>query len=139
MHDQLNTLSYAEALEKVADRIIGTDALVIDMLAAPGFPALMVLVADMMPCFIYVRPDLVDSGDFRAAKKVVCANLEAVHATWHDISEESDLDWLMGEILHRTKPGEIAQPAKQLDAAESGFEIEEDDAAKKARIAAAFD
>lgn len=121
---KLNTLSYTEALEQVASLLIATDALVVDMRDAPGYPSLMVLVKDCMPLFIFVRPDWrMDDADWNAAKVIVTRKLWDVGATWFDIADTEELDWVMGEILHRTKPGDL-KPAVQLTAEQSGFDFD---------------
>lgn len=121
---KLNTLSYTEALEQVASLLIATDALVVDMRDAPGYPSLMVLVKDCMPLFIFVSPDWrMDDADWNAAKVIVTRKLWDVGATWFDITDTEELDWVMGEILHRTKPGDL-KPAVQLTAEQSGFDFD---------------
>jgi len=120
---ELNTLSRTEAIEQVASLFIQADALVVDLANAPGYPDMMVLVKDCMPLFIFVRPDDVASPVWAEAKVVVEKNLAAVNATWFDATEVSDLDWVLGEVMHRTKPGEIKQKSVQLTAEQQGFDF----------------
>jgi hypothetical protein len=119
----MKELSRVEAIEQVASLFIKADALVVDLANAPGYPDMMVLVKDCMPLFIFVRPDDITSPDWAAAKLVVEKNLTAVNATWFDATEVSDLDWVLGEVLHRTKPGEIREAAVQMTAEQQGFEF----------------
>jgi hypothetical protein len=123
MSQKLNKISRVEVIEQVASLFIQADALVVDLANAPGYPDMMVLVKDCMPLFVFCRPDDIDSPDWQAAKRTVEKNLEAVNATWFDASEVSDLDWVLGEVLHRTKPGEIRELPVQLTAEQQGFEF----------------
>jgi hypothetical protein len=123
MTKELNKISRVEAIEQVASLFIKADALVVDLANAPGYPDMMVLVKDCMPLFIFVRPDDVTSPDWAAAKVVVEKNLAAVNATWFDATEVSDLDWVLGEVMRRTKPGEIRELPVQLTAEQQGFEF----------------
>lgn len=123
MNKDIKDLSYAEALEQVSSLVMATDALVVDMCNAPGYPSLMVLVKDCMPLFLFVKPDALENQVWSDAKKVVESKLASVNATWFDITAFEDMDWLLGEILHRTKPGEIKRP-KQDTAEQQGFDFE---------------
>jgi hypothetical protein len=120
---QLNKISRVEVIEQVASLFIQADALVVDLANAPGYPDMMVLVKDCMPLFVFIRPDDITSPDWQAAKRTVEKNLTAVNATWFDATEVSDLDWVLGEVLHRTKPGEIREAAVQITAEQQGFEF----------------
>lgn len=124
---KLNTMSYAEALEHVSDLLIKADALVVDMRSAPGYPSLMVLVKDCMPLFIFVKPDWkLDDETWKAAKTIVTRKLWDVGATWFDIDDTADMDWLLGEIMKRTKGGEIKKLEDSLPqtAEQQGFEFD---------------
>lgn len=116
----LNNLSHTEAKEHVASLFMSANALVVDLADASGYPDMMILVKDCMPLFVFVQPDTGEDADWKAAKRIVVHKLAEVNATWFDVSDTSDLDWVLGEVLHRTKPGEIVKTV-QVDAEQAGF------------------
>lgn len=124
---ELNTVSRVEAIEIVAGLFMRADSLVVDLAQAPGYPSMMVLVKDCMPLFIFVRPDDMTDEHWQFSKETVEKNLAAVNATWFDVKELADLDWVLGEVMHRTKPGEIKRPEqkKQPTAEQQGFDFEQ--------------
>lgn len=113
-------------LEQAADRLIAMDnVVVIDMISAPGYPQLQVLVRAMMPVFLWIGPDTTHTE----AKVAVVKNLDDVGATYFDIATLADLDPLVEAILRVNHPWSnpidltfVDKAREGLDALSQGFD-----------------
>lgn len=112
-------------VEQVADALMAEDCLVVDMIRAPGFPDMMIVVRNTMPVFVWVDPAK-RNYEWQGYKNMCVRNMETVNAGAVDIDSDEDLATLIEQI--KAVAGDtVATWAKEpapVDAASQGFEVE---------------
>lgn len=84
-------MEFNAACEHAVNKLIEAGTLVIDQIAALGFPTYMVLIPHRMPLFLWIKPQNITIPGWHAGKETVQAKIEGVGAAWRDIATEEDL------------------------------------------------
>jgi hypothetical protein len=117
-------MEFNEFVQHAVNKLVEAETLVVDQVAALGFPTVMVLIPHTCPLFIWIQPETQVIPGWQEARARVQSKLEAVGAAWRDVLNEVDLADVLNEIAAAKQAQGIDLPNSLASVDSSGSDAQ---------------